>query len=121
VFDLAGLLQKQDATAMGSPEANKEVRSRLAELGDNGSAPRHVLHYAYPLDGTDLASRPAMIDELTRRGLKVSDAAAKDGLVMEHHRAVMADDFDTFTGLLSAYFAERGWEYDGWECAVATS
>jgi len=51
----------------------------------------------------------------------VSDAAAKDGLVMEHHRAVMADDFDTFTGLLSAYFAERGWEYDGWECAVATS
>lgn len=104
---------------MGSPEANKEVRSRLAVLGDNGSAPRHVLHYAYPLDGADLASRPAMIDELTRRGLEVSDAAAKDGLVMEHHRAVMADDFDTFTGLLSAYFAERGWEYDGWECAVA--
>jgi hypothetical protein len=107
VFDLAGLLKKQDATAMGSPGANEEVRSRLAVLGDNGSAPRHVLHYAYPLDGTDLAPRPAIIDELTR--------------VMEHHRAVAADDFDTFTGLLSVYFAECGWEYDGWECAVATS
>ena len=121
MFDLASLSQKQDAAAMGSPGANEEVRSRLAVLGDNGSAPRHVLHYAYPLDGTNLAPRPAIIDELTRRGLEVSDAGAKDGLVMEHHRAVVAEDFDTFTGLLSAYFAERGWEYDGWECAVATS
>lgn len=118
MLDLASLLQKKKTSAMGTAAANEEVRSRLAALGDNGSSPRHVLHYAYPREGTGLLQRPAMIDELIKQGLQVSDAASDNGLVMEHHRPVAPDDFDAFTSELSAYFDERGWDYDGWECAV---
>lgn len=120
MLDLASLLQKKKPSVMGTAAANEEVRSRLAALGDDGSAPRHVLHYAYPREGTGLLQRPAMMDELTKQGLKVSDAVSDNGLVMEHHRSVAADDFDAFTTELSAYFDERGWDYDGWECAVTT-
>lgn len=118
MLDLASLLQKKKTNVMGTAVANEEVRSRLAALGDDGSAPRHVLHYAYPRQGTGLLQRPAMIDELTKLDLQVSDAASDNGLVMEHHRSVAANDFDAFTAKLSAYFDERGWDYDGWECAV---
>ena len=71
-----------------------------------------------PQVGTDYSNE--YMAELTKQGLKVSDAVSDNGLVMEHHRSVAADDFDAFTTELSAYFDERGWDYDGWECAVTT-
>ncbi len=103
---------------MGSPAANDAVRAMLASHGDDGSAPRHVLHYAYPKGSTGLESRPEMISELRGRGLEVKDAAEDDGLVMEHERSVSADDFDTVTQELQDYFDAHDWDYDGWECAV---
>lgn len=103
---------------MGSPEANDAVRAQLAAMGDDGAAVRHVLHYAYPGKPPNPVERSAMVSALAARGFEVRDAAAKDGLVLEHYRPVTADDFDELTAELSAWFAERGWNYDGWECAV---
>lgn len=113
------LFKKKTPAAMGSPAANDAVRAQLRKMGDDGAQIRHVLHYAYPARGTDLAARPAMIAELTARGFEVSDAAAEGGLVMEHYRSVVADDFDALTQDLHDWFAARGWGYDGWECALA--
>ena len=120
MFNLFSRKPRKPAHPMGSREANDEVRAVLAGFGDDGSHVRHVLHYAYPDAGTDLSGRVDMINNLKARGLEVSDAAAKDGLVMEQYRPVAGDDFDHFTDELSVYFSSRGWEYDGWECAVET-
>ncbi len=107
-------------TSMGSREANDAVRKQLASMGDDGRAIRHVLHYAYPTRSADRARRREMIAELTARDLMVSNAATRKGLVMEQFRSVAAaTDFDAYTTALADWFAERGWEYDGWECAVA--
>ena len=112
------LFKKKPAPEMGSPAANDSVRGQLARMG-NGAVVRHVLHYAYPCVTTDDVQPPAMVAELQARGFAVNDAASLNGLVIEHHRAVAADDFDALTGDLRQWFAERGWDYDGWECAVA--
>ena len=97
---------------------NDPVRQVLASRGDDGTAVRHVVHYAYPLAGADLSERPRLIEELKSRGFQVSDAAADSGLVFEHHRSVSADDFDSFTDELEGWFEAAGWDYDGWECAM---
>jgi hypothetical protein len=113
------LLKKNPKPVMGSPAANDAVRAQLASFGDDGAATRHVLHYAYPGAAANLDARLEMIRGLRADGFAVKDAAAANGLVLEHYRAVAPDDFDKVTAELSAWFAERGWEYDGWECAVA--
>lgn len=97
---------------------NDAVRTQLAGLGDSGVDVRHVLHFAYPLKGTSLASRPAMVEDLKAQGFEVRDAAAGNGLVLEHYRSVEPKGFDALTETLEAWFAGRGWDYDGWECEV---
>jgi hypothetical protein len=99
---------------------NDAVRQALAERHDDGSAVRHVIHFAYPDTDTDLSMRVQLIADLKARGFEVRDAAADNGVVFEHHRAVAADDFDDFTSDLEAWFREGGWKYDGWECAVVS-
>lgn len=118
---LSFLFRKKSRPLMGSPAANDAVRRQLAAHGDDGAAPRHVVHYAYPMTGNDLAGREAMAGALAARGFKVSTAASRSGFILEQTRAVLADDFDALTAELSGWFAERGWEYDGWECAVETT
>lgn len=115
---LAKLMRRPPKPVMGSPAANDAVRAQLRALGDDGAAVRHVLHYAYPDSGADASQRPAMMTALSARGYEVKDAAANDGFVMEQHRSITPDDFDKATAELSAWFAERSWGYDGWECAV---
>lgn len=115
---LSKLFGSKRKPAMGEPAANDAVRAQLAKFGDDGAAVRHVAHYAYPADGADLSIRDEMISDLTARGFAVSDAAAKQGLVLDQHRAAAPDDFDALTTDLSAWFAARRWAYDGWECAV---
>lgn len=115
---LGGLLRRRPKPVMGSPAANDAVRAKLASFGDTGFAIRHVLHYAYPAKGVDPAVRGDLAERLRVRGFEVSDAAAEGGFVLEQHRPVAPDDFDKVTAELSAWFAERGWDYDGWECAV---
>ncbi|MEL7488722.1 MAG: ribonuclease E inhibitor RraB [Pseudomonadota bacterium] len=115
---LLRLFRKQ---AMGAPASNDAVRAQLTALGDDGAATRHVLHYAYPERTADDADRDSMRNDLIDRGFKVSDAASGNGFVLEHHREVASNDFDALTADLSAWFAARGWDYDGWECAVVTA
>ena len=94
------------------------VRAQLKKLGDNGATTRHVIHYAYPQDGADLSLRDALIEHLRADGYEVKDAVHDRGLVLEHYREVASDAFDAMTVELSRRFAEMGWTYDGWECAV---
>jgi len=100
---------------------NDAVRQALAKHGDNGAAARHVVHYAYPTKNADLAPRPQILASLRAQGFDVKDAVAESGVVFEHHRSVSPGDFDGLTDTLSAWFEERGWNYDGWECAVVTN
>lgn len=97
---------------------NDAVRQALANHGDNGSAVRHVVHYAYPTEDADLSTRLQMIADLKAQGFKVRDAVAKNGLVFEHHHRVAPGDFDDLTDGLTVWFEKAGWDYDGWECAV---
>lgn len=115
---LTKLFRKKPKPLTGSPVANDSVRARLAEYGDDGSAVRHVLHYAYPDRETDLAARPSIVEALTARGFTVSEAAVGHGVVLSHFHSVSIEFFDLLTADLSAWFAERGWDYDGWECEV---
>lgn len=116
---LFDFLKPRTKPALGGPEANDQVRDVLRSMGDDGSSVRHVIHYAYPGKQADPDIRATMASELKSRGFDVMDAVNGGGFVMEHYRTVSATDFDAFTGELSAWFAERGWDYDGWECAVA--
>lgn len=116
IFDR--LLKKKTKPIMGSPASNDDVRAQLANFGDDGAAVRHVLHYAYPQGAAAPGLRTEMVERLKSQGYAVKDAVAENGLVLEHYRSVSPEDFDKVTAELSAWFAERGWDYDGWECAV---
>jgi hypothetical protein len=116
----ARFFKRKRPPMMGSPSANDAVRAQLAKLGDDGVRVRHILHYAYPCKEADVSRRPDMVADLEARAFAVRDAHSNKGLVLEHLRAVAPDDFDALTAELSAWFAERGWDYDGWECAVAS-
>ncbi len=113
------LFSRKAEPVAGSPEFNDGVRRALAGFGDDGSEIRHVLHYAYPEEDADPNGRIFIVDELRMRGFDVRDANAGDGLVLEHYESVAGDAFDGLTADLSAFFAARGWDYDGWECAVS--
>lgn len=112
------LFKKKVRPAMGSCEANNAVRAQLAAMGDDGAAVRHVVHYAYPMKGADMSKRDDLVAALKTRGFEVSDAVNENGVVLEHHRTVAPSDFDAVTTELKDWFATRGWDYDGWECAV---
>lgn len=118
---LFNIFSSKPKPKMGEAESNDAVRAQLTAMGDDGSQTRHVLHYAYPEKGADMSVRPTMVAELKDRGFEVSDAAADNGIVMEHYRSVAPNDFDAFTTELSEWFSGRGWLYDGWECAVVQS
>lgn len=115
---LERLFRRKRKPLTGSPAANDALRARLHRYGDDGLSVRHVLHYAYPQREADLAARQTIIDSLRERGFTVSDAAVGSGVVLEHFHSVAADCFDIVTAELSAWFSERGWDYDGWECEV---
>lgn len=117
-MSLTNLFRRKRRPVSGSPVANDAVRARLADYGDDGARVRHILHYAYPEGERDLSVRPALVETLCARGFSVSDAAVGGGVVIEHHHSVAPDCFDIVTAELSAWFAERGWDYDGWECEV---
>lgn len=115
---LFDFLKRDKKPAMGSAESNDGVRAVLASMDDDGTAVRHVLHYAYPTRRADKSLRDNIIGVMKARGFDVSDAAAGGGVVMEQYRSVSPDDFDAYTAELHEWFASQDWEYDGWECAV---
>ena len=97
---------------------NDLVRAQLGKLGDGGSKPRHVIHFAYPEKTSDAVSRAEVKASLADLDVKITDAADGTGIVFEHEREVASADFDNLTVRLAAHFATMGWDYDGWECAV---
>ena len=115
---LSWLFGKKEEPSIGLKESNDQIRAQLKKMGDDGCAIRHVVHYAYPEKGADLSARESMFKELRAQGFEVSDAVNDNGVVLEQHRSVHGADFDALTVELENWFRERGWDYDGWECAV---
>ncbi|NNE81908.1 MAG: hypothetical protein HKN18_16690 [Silicimonas sp.] len=111
-----GLFKKKSA----SPK-NDGVRKALAAHGDDGTLVRHVIHFAYPLDDRDPgdkdAARAIVNDEIEVTYTETDDSP---GIVFEHYREVASGGFDDLTNRLEDRLATIGWDYDGWECAVAT-
>ena len=97
---------------------NDLVRKVLSEHGDDGSAPRHVVHYAYPSKEFAQQSRSAVREELENLGFAVRDASQDGGVIFEHHVPVASASFDQLTDQFEVWFRERGWGYDGWEAAL---
>ncbi len=114
---LAKLLGAKPNTLMSEVVANESVRAMLKAQGDDGSATRHVRHYAYPKDN-DPPVRAELVAQLRARGFEVSDSEVENGLIMEHHRPVAGEEFDRLTAELRDWFADSGGDYDGWECAM---
>jgi len=101
----------------GSKAANDQIRAVLAQYDDDGSAPRHVVHHAYPKDehARDKGTARRVI------GWKMSqftNASSEEGLVFEEIRDVASEAFDAATDKLRRDLEEIGWVYDGWESAV---
>ena len=102
----------------GSKAANDQVRETIREMGDDGKSERHVRHFVYPIPAEKPVPRSEILELMEAIGLEVSDANFHEGLVAEHYAVVASDAFDALTEGLRDEIASRGWEYDGWECAV---
>ncbi len=111
--------KKPKKVLMGSTAANADVRKVLASHGDDGSEPRHVIHYAYPLGSSDPATRKKINAWLYAQNFKVKSAESRDGVIFENTQNVDDAIFDELTNSFISFFDELDWEYDGWECAVA--
>lgn len=99
--------------------ANDKVRAQLLKEGDDGSLERHVVHFAYPVDGAeDALSKDEIKDILSAPGLAFSESEDSAGIVFEMHREVASASFDSMTQAFADNLRELGWRYDGWECAV---
>ena len=111
-----GLFRKKTAA-----QKNDKVRGALRGMGDDGTRPRHVIHFAY---ATRKATGETDEAEAIIRRLVAPDVIEPtDGSVgfrFEQTREVASDDFDALTQGLEDDLAAIGWEYDGWECAVET-
>ena len=111
-----GLFSKKTAA-----KKNDRVRAALAGYGDDGTLPRHVIHFAY---ATRKATADAAAAEaIIRRALApdvLEPAEVGNGLRFEQTREVASAEFDALTQALEDELAAIGWDYDGWECAVET-
>jgi hypothetical protein len=112
-----GNFDRKAVFAPGSREANDNLRRWLCGRESFDSAPRTVLHYAYPCHDADRRTRSDVAGELRSRGFAVGDASLRDGLVFWHEATVFSGGFDEITAELAALLASFGWEYDAWECA----
>jgi len=111
VFGLCG--KKKDANTL----ANDKLRAALAREGDDGTAPRHVLHFVWPEPGGEKHAT-VVLDYLVAKGLSVDPGKANKGYIGEETREVASAGFDTRTAELKTATQGWGWAYDGWECAV---
>jgi regulator of ribonuclease activity B len=112
---------KKKSVGMGSLPANDAVRTKLSEMGDDGSAARHVIHFAFPLGAATVEDVTAIKRHLAKLGFKVKNSVSEAGLSFENHQPVTGQEFDQLTSDLAQYFDGFDWEYDGWECAVVAN
>ena len=112
------LSQKKPPAALGSPAANDKVRAELRALGDSGRTARHIIHYAYPADGTSKQQHRIISSRLRREGFRIKVTSCGQGLTFEHDQFIDGTAFDDITSALSKLLAGYNWRYDGWECAL---
>jgi hypothetical protein len=91
---------------------DEEVRSALADRGDNGQTPRHTLFFFYCGNLEGLAA------VATKAGYEVQPTANREGVMLETTIAVDEDSFEPYTQQMQEWADEFGCEYDGWECKV---
>lgn len=111
--------EKPAGAGSGRAAINDRVRAALAAEGDDGTRIRHVIHFAYPLEGGGHDQQAAR-DLVVWTGCEFTETDDSSGIVFEHMREVASDDFDRATERLARDLASIGWTYDGWECAVVT-
>ena len=116
---LAMALPVNGQTAAEERTYNDQVRNALLKEGDNGLVPREVQHWAYPAQNGSIApsSIKAIIADLQSYGF-AAERAKNSGVSLRHVTAVKGKKFDEMTMSLRAYFASKGWRYDGWETFV---
>jgi len=101
--------------------ANDAVRQVLSEGGDDGTRVRHVIHFAYPLERANAVSKVAVKDcILSYVDVTFTETLDSEGVVFEHYREVASAEFDTLTDTMKHALEDKGWTYDGWECALET-
>jgi hypothetical protein len=103
---------------IGSKFLNDSVRRQLADLGDDGSTPREVTQFVYPLAIQSRQPAEVVRRHLERLGMVVTNTQSGGGLIGTQTREVASADFDALTASLVTEMAELGWQYDGWETAV---
>ena len=110
-------LSSVDDAAKGTQsEGNDAVRANLATYGDDGTAVRHVIHYAYPLENARPSEEVARY--LEQLEFSVRSAETNDGLIFESSSEVASAAFDELTETMNRDLHSMNWDYDGWECAV---
>lgn len=99
---------------------NDTVRVLLIKEGDDGLTPREVQHWAYPALGREDQAAPIdqVLDGVRSLGYEAVPSEQLGGVTFIHLVAVAGSSFDEVTLELRAYFASKGWEYDGWESVV---
>lgn len=110
--------RKKPKKKLSEAESNDQVRATILAMGDDGTAPRHVVHYAYPLGSSIPEDRQRADKWLAALGFRVKNSATGNGVMFENEQPVAGAEFDALTEKLVAFFDELEWEYDGWECAV---
>jgi hypothetical protein len=96
---------------------NGKVRAALAQHGDDGSVPRHLMHFLFRCDDAT-KTEAEMASMLIPLGFEVDLSKCEGGIIAEEHREVASEDFDCLTQSLSNLAEAHGWTYDGFECAV---
>lgn len=96
------------------------VRASLADVGDDGTAVREVVHTAWPLDGVEGASLDSVSYELSAAGFDVHEVYG-GGVAFGHRTEVASARFETFTEAIALELAYLGWEYAGWQTVAVPS
>ncbi len=122
---MAGLLGRllgfgaSETTPVAQMSDNDRIRAVLKASGDDGTAIRQVVHYAYP-EAEDAVSTQDVRDTLSWIAPNVVQTADGAGLRLEQEREVASEAFDAMTEQFKRDLAAIGWSYDGWDCAVVT-
>ncbi len=104
---------------IGEKMLNDMVRAQLAQAGDDGSVPRLVTHFAYPVASAKSNSRRSIKKYLEGLGYSVENTTRR-GVVFEKTQAISPGPFDELTQSLQQTLLQAGWEYDGWETFLVT-
>lgn len=99
--------------------SNEAVRKNLSDMGDDVHSVRHVVHFAYPQNNSQVGKSKFrdVAHWVSQTFTETPDAAE---IVFEHSHEVAFKDFDQLTERLAKEVEAIGWAYDGWEYVVTS-